>query len=177
MNEHDIFIEIAKKTVGEEYVDVLEYLLKKGSEMTDKDLATEMNVKDNEVRKKLYVLQEHGFITYRKVRDKETGWYIYYWKANVESLNEILLQRKREVLNKLKARLESDSSQVYYVCTSDGYKADFDMAMETDFKCPKCGLPLEVYDSERLTSTLKVLVEKLSKEIENETKLIGNKSS
>jgi len=177
MTEEEFFLEVARKTVGEDYLDVLNHLIKKGTEITDKDLAAEMNLKDNEVRKKLYVLQEYGFVTYRKVRDKETGWYVYYWKANVESLNEIILQRKREVLNKLKMRLEGDSSQVYYVCPNDGYKVDFDAAMEQDFKCPKCGTPFEVYDSERFNSTLRTLIEKLGNEIENETKLLGNKSS
>ncbi|MCQ4336570.1 MAG: transcription factor, partial [Sulfolobales archaeon] len=54
MAEEELFLEVARKTVGEDYLDVLNHLIKKGTEITDKDLAAEMNLKDNEVRKKLY---------------------------------------------------------------------------------------------------------------------------
>ncbi len=175
MNEREkTFLKLAKELVGEENVDVLEFLLKKNTEMTDKDIANEMGIKDNDVRRKLYLLYDNGFVTYRKTRDKETGWYIYYWKANIEAINEILIQRKREVLNKLKARLASELGQTFYYCPNDGFRADFDTAMETDFKCIRCGTPLEVYDSERAKTVLTEIIKRLEEEIDRETRLVGS---
>lgn len=171
------FLKLARELVGEENVDVLEFLLKKKTEMTDKDIANELGVKDNDVRKKLYILYDNGFVTYRKTRDKENGWYIYYWRPNLDAINEILIQRKRDVLNKLKARLASELNGTFYYCPNDGFRADFETAMENDFKCIRCGTPLEAYDAERAKTVLTALIKRLEEEIDRETKLVGSSKS
>lgn len=163
--------------MGEEVIDVLQFLVSKGYEMTDDDIAKEMNVKVNEIRKKLYLLAEQGFVSYRKVRDKDTGWYIYYWKPNIESLNEILLNRKRAVLEKLKVRLEYEKGGPYYICPQDTTRFTLEEALDNGFKCPKCGSPLQEYDSQKVIKFLEEKIKQLSEEIERETLSEKNRSS
>nr|1Q1H_A Chain A, Transcription Factor E [Saccharolobus solfataricus] len=106
VNAEDLFINLAKSLLGDDVIDVLRILLDKGTEMTDEEIANQLNIKVNDVRKKLNLLEEQGFVSYRKTRDKDSGWFIYYWKPNIDQINEILLNRKRLILDKLKTRLE-----------------------------------------------------------------------
>ncbi|QKR01019.1 transcription factor [Metallosphaera tengchongensis] len=167
---------IAKDLLGDDVLDVFSFLLDNRSELTDEDMANKLNIKVNEVRKKLYLLAEHGLVSYRRTRDKETGWYVYYWKANVDQINELLLSRKREILNKLRARLEYESTNEFYICPEDKSKYTFEEAFENEFKCPKCGVQLTYYDSAKMKEFLESKIREIEEEIERETK-IGNPES
>ncbi|BAB65311.1 transcription factor [Sulfurisphaera tokodaii] len=166
----ELILSLAKDLVGEDATELLKFLLRKRIEMTDDDIAKELNVKVNEIRKKLYLLSEQGFITYRKTRDKETGLFIYYWKVNIDQINELLLNRKRLVLEKLKARYEQEKDSLYYYCPQDNIQYNFDEALENEFKCPKCGSPLEYYDSEKTKKFLEYKIKQIENEIERETR-------
>jgi Transcription factor IIE (TFIIE), alpha subunit len=146
--------EIARELLGEDVIEVLSFLLESKTEMTDESMASKLNIKVNEVRKKLYALAEHGLVSYRRTRDKDTGWYVYYWKANSDQINDILLARKREILNKLKSRLEYESNNEFYICPEDKNKYTFEEAFENEFKCPKCGVQLTYYDSGKIKELL-----------------------
>ncbi|BFH73370.1 transcription factor [Sulfurisphaera javensis] len=166
----ELILSLAKDLVGEDATELLRFLLKKRTEMTDEDIAKELNIKVNEIRKKLYLLSDQGFITYRKTRDKDTGLFIYYWKVNLDQINELLLNRKRLVLEKLKTRYEQEKDSLYYYCPQDNIQFNFDEALENEFKCPKCGSPLEYYDSEKTKKFLEYKIKQLESEIERETK-------
>jgi transcription initiation factor TFIIE subunit alpha len=165
----ELLLKIARELLGDEVTDVLKFILYKKYELTDEEIAKEMNIKVNEVRKKLYMLAEHGFVSYRKVRDKESGWYIYYWKPNLEALNEILLNRKRAVLEKLKARLEYEKGGPFYICPQDTTRFTLEESLDNNFRCPKCGSPLQEYDSQKIIKFLEEKIKELSEEIERET--------
>lgn len=166
----ELLISLAKDLVGEDATELLKFLLKKRIEMTDDDIAKELNVKVNEIRKKLYLLSEQGFVTYRRTRDKDTGLFIYYWKVNLDQINEILLNRKRLVLEKLKDRLENEQNTLFYYCPQDNIQFSFDEALENEFKCPKCGSSLQYYDSEKTRRFLEYKIKQLESEIDRETK-------
>jgi len=81
-NIDNLVTSLAKELLGEEVLDVLQFLLNRKIEITDDEIANELGVKVNEVRKKLYALADQGLVSYRRSRDKDTGWYVYYWKVN-----------------------------------------------------------------------------------------------
>lgn len=172
----DLILNLARNLLGEEYINLLEFLLNKKVEMTDDEIANELGIKVNEVRKRLYALADQGLVSYRRTRDKDSGWYIYYWKVNVDQINEILLNRKREVLEKLKSRLEYESNNEFYICPEDKNKYPFEEAFENEFKCPRCGSQLIYYDSKKIREFLEKKINQLQAEIEEETKR-GGKSS
>ncbi|AWS00610.1 transcription factor E [Metallosphaera hakonensis] len=163
--------DMARDLLGEDVIDVLSFLLDNKAELTDEEMANKLNVKVNEVRKKLYALADHGLVSYRRTRDKESGWYVYFWKANVDQINELLLARKREILNKLKARLEYESNNEFYICPEDKTKYTFEEAFENEFKCPKCGVQLTYYDSARVRELLEQKIKEIEEEIARETKV------
>jgi len=172
----ELIISLAKDLVGDDAADLLKFLLKKRVEMTDDDISKELNMKVNEIRKKLYLLAEQGFVTYRKTRDKDSGLYIYYWKVNIDQINDLLINRKRLVLEKLKMRYEQENGTTYYYCPQDNILYSFDEALENEFKCPKCGSPLNYYDAEKTRAFLLYKINQLENEIERETKRAANNS-
>jgi transcription initiation factor TFIIE subunit alpha len=165
-----LILQLAKELVGEDAADLLKYLLKKRTEITDEELAKELNVKPNEVRKKLYLLSEQGFVTSRKTKDKDSSLYIYYWKVNLDQINDVLLNRKRMILDKLKIRYEQEKDSLFYFCPQDNIKYTMDEALENEFKCPKCGSVLQYYESEKARQFLGQKIKQLEDEIEKETK-------
>ncbi|ARM77113.1 transcription factor E [Acidianus manzaensis] len=169
-------LNLAKDLLGEDISDLLQFLLSKKVEMTDDEIANELGIKVNEIRKKLYLLADQGLVSYRRSRDKDTGWYVYYWKVNVDQINEVLINRKREILGKLKSRLEYESNNEFYICPEDKSKYPFEEAFENEFKCPKCGSQLTYYDSLKVRKILEEKINQLESEIEEETKR-GAKSS
>ncbi|AWR98266.1 transcription factor E [Acidianus sulfidivorans JP7] len=169
-------LNLAKDLLGDDVSDLLQFLLSKKIEMTDDEIANELGVKVNEIRKKLYLLADQGLVSYRRSRDKDSGWYIYYWKVNIDQINEVLINRKREILEKLKSRLEYESNNEFYICPEDKTKYPFEEAFENEFKCPKCGSQLTYYDSKAVRKILEEKINQLQAEIEEETKR-GAKSS
>lgn len=176
-NTNEFIINLAKTLSGDDVADVIKLLLDKKVELTDEEIAKELNMKVNEVRKKLYALLENNFVVYRRVRDKDTGWYVYYWRVNLEEINEIILNRKRAVLNKLKQRLEYEKSGIAFICPQDDSTYTFEEALENDFKCPRCGTPLKEYDSQKIREFLEQKIRELSEEIEKEIKSGKGKNS
>ncbi|QGA54932.1 transcription factor [Sulfolobus sp. E5-1-F] len=176
VNAEDLFINLAKSLLGDDVIDVLRVLLEKGTEMTDEEIANQLNIKVNDVRKKLNLLEEQGFVSYRKTRDKDSGWFIYYWRPNIDQINEILLNRKRLILDKLKSRLEYEKNNTFFICPQDNSRYSFEEAFENEFKCLKCGSQLTYYDTEKIKSFLEQKIRQIEEEIDKETKLGANKN-
>ncbi|AGE70607.1 transcription factor TFIIE, subunit alpha [Sulfolobus acidocaldarius] len=169
-------LNLAKELVGDEALGLLKYLIGKKSEITDEEIAKELNTKPNEVRKYLYLLSDHGLVTYRKTKDKDSNLYIYYWKVNVNQINEILLSRKRLILEKLRNRYEQEKDGLFYFCPQDNIKYSFDDAIENEFKCLKCGTSLSQYDSEKARSFLEQKIKQIEEEINKEIRRESSKS-
>jgi transcription initiation factor TFIIE subunit alpha len=158
VNVQDFILNLAKELAGEDASNLLKYLMQKKVEITDEDLAKELDEKPNDIRKKLYALSEHGFVTYRRTKDKDSPRYIYYWKVNIDQINDILL------------------NNLFYFCPQDNIKYNMDEAFENEFKCPKCGSALQYYDSEKARKFLEEKIKQLEEEIERETKRGANSS-
>lgn len=176
VNVQDFILNLAKELAGEDASNLLKYLMQKKVEITDEDLAKELDEKPNDIRKKLYALSEHGFVTYRRTKDKDSPRYIYYWKVNIDQINDILLNKKRLILEKLRLKYEQEKDNLFYFCPQDNIKYNMDEAFENEFKCPKCGSALQYYDSEKAREFLEEKIKQLEEEIERETKRGANSS-
>jgi len=152
-----LLLSIVAEIAGPDAVKVASVLLNE-SWLTDEVIASKTLLKLNQVRKILYSLLDNQLATYRKVRDENSGWYTYYWTLNKEGLEGLALLKKRQVLRKLKERLEFERSHSLYHCGGCGRLLTFEEAVETYFRCPSCGQQLDAYDSER---TIKVLERKI----------------
>ena len=157
---------------GQDGVRVFKLLLDSDKELSYSDIIAETGLDEQTVRRILYELNELGLVAYRRVQAPEGGRFVYYWSVNSVGLNQALLNRKRMVLEKLKARLDYELSTVFFVCLEDGLRLSFDEALEHDFRCPKCSSILVQEDRNPYLVPLRRLVEKLGSEVENERRAI-----
>ncbi|AIF70209.1 transcription factor [Palaeococcus pacificus DY20341] len=158
-------LELAMDMGGEEAVAVIKALEKKG-EATDEELAEATEIRVNTVRKILYMLYDTKLADFKRIRDKETGWYYYYWRLETKRLPEILRARKMEELRQLKKMLEEETQEVYYHCGTIGHpKLTFDEALEYEFQCPICGAMLQEYDNSAIVKDLQKRIQELEKEL------------
>ncbi len=152
-----------------------ELLNSEGEDITDEDITE--NIKDrleeedkdfepndpeslklNTVRKTLYKLYSAKLAQFRRIRDKSTGWFIYYWWHEFDLIEEILIEKQKILQKKLRQRLQFEENNYFFLCTTcvkSKYKYDFDEAFELNFRCPECNGPLEAQDNKEIIHFIK----------------------
>ena len=155
--------EIVTRIAGEHGIKVVERLAL--GELTDEELAKETGVRLNLVRRILYDLYDNRVVAYRRIRNESTGWYIYYWRVEPGRAKEFLANNKRVLLRKLEERLEQERSTMTFGCNNGCQRLPFELAVEVDFKCPRCGDRLELYDNSGVIHALERQVEVLRQQL------------
>lgn len=158
------FERILNRVAGEHGSEVAEVLLEKG-EATDEEIANEIEIRLNLVRKILYDLYDNQVVEYRRTRDEETGWYVYYWHVEPEKALDLMDENKRKLLNKLKDRLEHERSTLFFTCGNDCPRVEFDEAVEQGFECPSCGEKMGEFDNSGIINALERQIEALEQEL------------
>jgi len=160
----EILNAITEELGGNEALSIIEKL--KSGEATDEELANSVKLKLNLVRKILYKLYDYKIASYRRTRDKMTGWYVYYWKVNPERAPRVITNKRKEELKKLEEELDREVDNVFYICTgSDKVRYTFDDATENAFLCVNCNSPLTAFDNTKVIDELKQQIKVLKKEI------------
>jgi transcription initiation factor TFIIE subunit alpha len=158
-------IKIANLFGGEEAVTIVKSLKKLG-EGTDEIIANDCAIRLNTVRKVLYKLYDHGLVSCTRVRDEKTGWFIFYWRLQPDQLDAFIRSRKKRTLDKLKQRLDFERNHTFFVCKTDvEIRVTFEEAMESSFKCGKCGNQLDSSENAAMVSILETKIEKLEAEL------------
>ncbi|MFX0067870.1 MAG: transcription factor E [Promethearchaeota archaeon] len=157
------------KTIGEldnsTSTDILN-ILNGTEEVTDEELAEKSGMRLNIVRKILYKLYDNRLASYRRVRDKNTGWFVYFWKLNPERIFTLVRKKKTLVLQHLRERLAYEKENTFYRCDEDNNsRFTFDEAMEIAFRCPKCGGPLKHQKNRKLIKVLQRKIKDLEKDL------------
>ena len=160
----DIAIYVGMELLNSEAVDITDEditeNIKESIEGTDIDFEPDDSeiLKLNTVRKTLYKLYSEKLAQFRRIRDKSTGWFIYYWWHEFDLLEEILLEKKSLNENKLRDRLQFEQNNYFFICKNcqeSNIKHNFDEAFELNFRCPDCGNPLEAQDNQTIIEYLK----------------------
>jgi transcription initiation factor TFIIE subunit alpha len=171
----DIAIEVGIELLNSEKEDITDEgiteNIKERIKDSDPPIVFEENgpevLKLNTVRKTLYKLYSGKLAQFRRIRDKSTGWFIYYWWHEFDLFDEILNDKKRLVETKLRERLKFEENNYFFVCKNcqdSTLKYNFDTAFELNFKCANCDGPLEAQDNQQMIQFLKekiVLIENL----------------
>ena len=171
----DIAIEVGIELLNSEEEDITDEGITENIKARMKELNPELFFEENgvevlklnTVRKTLYKLYSGKLAQFRRIRDKSTGWFIYYWWHEFDLFEEILMEKKRMVETKLRERLKFEENNYFFVCKNcpdSTIKFNFDSAFELNFKCPNCSGPLEAQDNQEMIQFLKekiVLIEKL----------------
>ena len=161
--ERQTLLSMVEDVAGPEVREVTIILLTHKGELTDEIIAEELDIKLNQVRKALYKLHDLELASFRRIRDKATGWFIFYWKLHPEKINSLVKRKPKNVLNKIKARLEYEEGNMFFSCGKETCKrVTFQLSMEQDFICAECEGRLESFDNSKIIKVLRRKFEELN---------------
>ncbi len=161
----EVISKVAEVVGGEDAVKIVK-LLSKADELTEEEIVNQTQIKLNSVRKILYKLYDHSLVALRRTRDKNTGWFVFHWRLQPDQFEGFIKNRKRQILEKLKARFEYEKSHDFYYCGTPGCKrVPFEEALELIFRCPVCGKPLAHFDNKIILEFLEKKIKELQKEL------------
>lgn len=160
--------DVVKELVNEEAIPIVLYLIGR-TKVSEFIIAGDLDLEIHKARNLLYRLLEHNILYFHRKKDKIKGWYICYWDFNEKIIPFQLEKIKTQKLQKLKERLEKESSSTFYMCKNACTRMDFEKSMEFNFKCPECG---ELMDEQNNLRTLEFLKERIS-ELDKDLKAYG----
>jgi transcription initiation factor TFIIE subunit alpha len=137
--------------------------------VTDEELAEELGMELNDVRRALFILYENDLASYRRLRDEESGWLTYLWTFEYENIPEQLQEEMHRLLAALETRHEYELDNEFYLCESCGIRFEFGEAMEFGFQCPECGSSLDAMENTRLVDAMESRIERLQKQLNVES--------
>ncbi|NQV91560.1 hypothetical protein HQ489_03730 [Candidatus Woesearchaeota archaeon] len=157
--------EILVQILGSEGLPLIQSLIGKEN-VSEFDLATEINYDIKVVRRLLYTLYNHNLVAFTRKKDKQKGWYIYYWTLLPNSIRYSYFKRKKELLEKLQERLIEEQQELFFVCPNDCVRLNFDQSMDFEFHCPECGELINQDNGEERVTMLETKITSLTKEVE-----------
>ncbi len=152
---------ILEENTGPEHVAVLEQLTEPKH---DEQIASELGVKSTIIRKLLNDLHGTSLVSYKRTKDKSTGWYSYVWEKRDDKITEYGQIKLDESLSKLKIRLEYERQNLF-VCSCDT-SVTMTQAMDLNFICPRCNERLRSLDNSNRIRELGDKIARIEKIIE-----------
>lgn len=130
-----------------------------GDGATDEQIEDKTNFKMAEIRALLNQLHEHGVVEYNREKNLQTGWFTYTWRVNPERAFKNFIGLKKREHAALHQQLTAEENTVFYQCKKTCRKMAFDIAMETQFKCPKCDGKMNAFDNKKEIESLRKQLE------------------
>jgi transcription initiation factor TFIIE subunit alpha len=134
-------------------------------EVTDEELAEELGLELNDVRRALFILYENDLASYRRLRDEDSGWLTYLWTFQYQNIPEQLEGEMYRLLDALEARYEYEMDNEFYLCESCAIRFEFGEAMDFGFECPECGSSLDAMENTRLVESMEERIDALRDEL------------
>ncbi len=134
-------------------------------EVTDEELAEELDLELNDVRRALFILYENDLASYRRLRDEDSGWLTYLWTFEYENIPENLQEEMYRLHDALRKRQEYERNHEFYLCEICSIRFEFGEAMDFGFECPECGSPLDSMDNGRLVTAMDERIDALAEEL------------
>ncbi|MFB6201721.1 MAG: transcription factor [Halorhabdus sp.] len=134
-------------------------------EVTDEELAEELGLELNDVRRALFILYENDLASYRRLRDEDSGWLTYLWTFEYDNMPEQLESEMYDLHEGLRQRREYELDHQFYLCESCGIRFEFEEAMDFGFECPDCGSTLESMENTALVEAMDDRIDALEAEL------------
>ena len=134
-------------------------------EVTDEELAEELGLELNDVRRALFILYENDLAAYRRVRDEDSGWLTYLWTFEYGTIPDNLKSEMHRLLEALEERLAYERDNEFYLCEVCSLRFEFGEAMDVGFECPECGSPLDAMENDHLVAAMEARIEALRAEL------------
>ncbi len=156
--------ELVKEVAGDDVLALLRLILGK-SNVSEFKIAEKLNTTVNQVRNMLYRLNEHNLVAFTRKKDKEKGWYIYFWTFDTFNARQLIIERKQKKIAELKRMINEENTTGMYVCPSRCIRVNAQQALDLEYKCTTCNTLLKEEDSRQLVEKTKTYIEKLRAEL------------
>jgi transcription initiation factor TFIIE subunit alpha len=147
-------LHVTEELVSYEAAQVIEFLFSNPG-VSEFEIADETNLAINKIRSILYELKALSLIDYTRKKDKEKGWYLYYWRVMPNNYDIVYGNQKKKKLENFKERLEKEETTTYYICPNFCKRLPFEESLENNFMCPVCGMLMQEENKERKIRMLK----------------------
>ena len=161
---------IISQVAGEDVLPLVEKL-KKQDNLSEFILAQQVEYEINVVRNMLYRLYHANLVSFTRKKDKQKGWYIYYWTFRPNMISEAALRLEKQRLEGLRSRLAREQGKEFYRCPDTCMRMEFIQAMEYDFKCPECGKIMNHEDNSESVDRIRKNIAEIEDKIEQNMKL------
>lgn len=138
MDDIEKMLDIVYELCGDEATQVVEFL-NNNPGASEFDVSENLGFAVSQIRSILYELKSKNLIDYDRRKDKEKGWYLYYWRVVPQNFEVVYRNEKRNKLAQFKERLEAEETSTYYICPNFCKRLSFEEALEQNFSCPVCG--------------------------------------
>lgn len=156
--------DVVSEVAGQDVIALVD-ALKKQSNVSEFKLASIINMEVNETRNMLYRLYNANLVTFIRKKDKQKGWYIYYWSFNPKRVKYLVTDLKKKRISKLNERLERENKNHFFICNNMCIRLDFEQSMDFDFKCPECNEIMNQEDNAKTIDNIKKEIVSLEKEV------------
>ena len=153
-----------KEVAGESGIEIANYLRNKKN-VSEFKIADALKKDIKRIRTGLYKLVNANIVSSIRKKDKQKGWYIYYWTINVDQIKFLLKDIKAKKLEKLRERTEREKKTLFFVCENRCIRLNFDRATDFQFKCPECGLLMSLEDNTKIIENIEREIELLEQGI------------
>lgn len=161
--------EVSITILGEEGLPLIRELYGKEN-VSEFDLANRTKKDIKVIRKQLYLLYNNNVVGFTRKKDKQKGWYIYYWTLLPESIVFLYIKKRKEKLEELKEKLERENKEIFFSCKNNCVRLNFDQAMDFEFHCPECGELVSQVGSEE-PDQIKKRISEIEEELVNAEKV------
>jgi transcription initiation factor TFIIE subunit alpha len=147
-------LDIVYEIVGDDAAQVVEYLYNNPG-ASEFDISENIGFAVSQIRSVLYELKAKNLIDYDRRKDKEKGWYLYYWRVLPHNFETVYMNEKKKKLELFEERLENEENSVYYICPNFCKRLSFEDSLENNFSCPVCGTLMNEENKTRKVEMLK----------------------
>ena len=163
--------EVISQVSGADVLPLVDYMRGK-KDVSEFIIAKDMEEEIQLIRNQLYRLLDFNLITFWRKKDKQKGWYIYYWTYNPSHIEFLFWDIKKKRLEKMKERLARETGEFFFMCQDNGcVRLDFDKVIEFNYQCPECGGMMMQQDNSRTKDNLTTQIEELEKELKDNKKI------
>ena len=164
MKKEDVVSWTIEEIAGEEAIDIVFFLLE-NPDFSEFKLADLKNINIKYLRNIMYDLMEEDLLKWRRKKDRQKGWYIYFWTIKQENFPYLYRKFKNKKLEKIKRRIDEEENNEFFMCPNYCLRVSYEKAMEIHFSCPECGSVLKPQDNTKTKKLLKSHLEKIKKDL------------
>lgn len=158
---------------GKRADELIDICIKKNEPVNDEEISEKLKMKVTQIRTILNSLHYRGVTHYTKTKNKDSGWYSYKWTVNEQRIAELILEKNLEELEKLDTKINYEQNYMYFECTKQCGKLQFEIAAEYEFKCPNCGETMNSIDNQIEINENKKKIEVLKEDTEELKKMLN----